>query len=88
MCSAMLVSGVLLLASPFALRWWLFGDHDRYERIVAGGPSPYVGLGDNIVLLWLSVGSLLFGSVLVAFSVLGLVELRRGRFDRSDRGEA
>lgn len=54
--------GVLLLASPAALYWWVHGDYDRYLWIIRG-PSPYNQLGGGPFQLWTYVLLLILGLV-------------------------
>jgi hypothetical protein len=56
----LLGSGVVLLASPAALYWWVHGDYDRYLWIIRG-PSPYNQLGGGPFQLWTYVLLLILG---------------------------
>lgn len=59
--------GVLLLASPVALYWWIHGDYERYIWIIRG-PSPYNQFGGGPFQLWMYV----------LLSFLGLVGISVG----------
>lgn len=60
--------GVLLLASPAVLYWWIHGDYDRYLWIIRG-PSPYNQFGGGPFQLWLYVLLLLLGLVGISIGI-------------------
>lgn len=52
--------GVMIVASPFFLYWWIHGDPDRYLWIIRG-PSPYGQFGGGPFQLFMYSGLFLIG---------------------------
>jgi hypothetical protein len=60
--------GVLLLASPVVLYWWIHGDYSGYLWIIRG-PSPYHQFGGGPFQLWMYVLLLLLGLVVTSLGI-------------------
>lgn len=65
--------GVVLVASPFALWWWINGSAERRLWIISG-PPPYGRLGSGPLQLW--IGIFLAGTGIALF-VLGVLIRRK-----------
>jgi hypothetical protein len=61
--------GLLLLASPFLMRWWISGDYDRYLGIISG-PWPYSHLGSGPLQLFVYGFLIVAGLVIVVFALV------------------
>lgn len=61
--------GVLGVASPFLLWWFIHGDYDRYIWIIHG-PSPFSSFGSGPFQGGMYIGLLLCGGILIALSLL------------------
>ena len=75
--SLMLGLGVMLLASPFLLWWWIHGSYERYVWIISG-PYPYDNLGGGPFQLTLYFGLFTAGSVLTSIALIPRPALRDG----------
>lgn len=53
-------TGILVVASPAALYWFIHGDDERYLWIIRG-PYPFSHFGGGPSMLWVGVGLLLSG---------------------------
>ena len=60
--------GVLLLASPAVLYWWIHGDYNRYLWIIRG-PSLYNQFAGGPFQLWMYVLLLLLGLVAISLGI-------------------
>jgi hypothetical protein len=68
--------GLVLLASPMLLWWWIHGDYERYVWIISG-PQPYEQFGGGPFQLFMYTSLLLIGTLLTAVALLLKVALRR-----------
>lgn len=69
LASLLLGVGILGLASPIALYWWIHGDYNRYIWIIHG-PFPYSAMGSGPFQLWMSATLFLSGAVLLTAGLL------------------
>lgn len=67
--SSLLVgAGMLGLASPLVLYWWIHGDSDRYLWIIQG-PYPYSHFGGGPFQLAMGIGLVLLAGLLLTAGV-------------------
>jgi hypothetical protein len=71
--SPLLGAGLLLVASPIVISWFIHGDTERYLWII-NGPVPFSSLGSGPIQLYLYAGLVAFGCILI---VTALVARRR-----------
>lgn len=69
LASLLLGIGMLGLASPIALYWWIHGDDNRYVWIIRG-PYPYSAMGSGPFQLRMYATLFLLGVVLVTAGLL------------------
>lgn len=67
--SLLLGLGVILLASPFLLWWWIHGSYERYVWIISG-PYPYDNLGGGPFQVMLYSGLFAAGFVLTCLALI------------------
>lgn len=68
LASVLLGAGVLGLASPLVIFWWIQGDSERYFWIVHG-PHPYSHFGSGPVQMAMGVGLLLLAGLLLTAGI-------------------
>ena len=68
-------AGLLLVVSPVILYWFIHGDPARYLWIISG-PAPFSSFGSGPFQLYLYVGLVITGSLLITTA---LVAQRRRR---------
>jgi hypothetical protein len=68
--SVLLGWGILLLASPIFLYWFIHGSSERYLWLI-GGPAPFDSFGSGPFQLWMYAGLFLLGLVLTSASAIG-----------------
>nr|NIS38286.1 hypothetical protein [Candidatus Saccharibacteria bacterium]NIV03772.1 hypothetical protein [Calditrichia bacterium]NIV72064.1 hypothetical protein [Calditrichia bacterium] len=61
--------GIVFLASPLFLYWFIHGDYDRYLWII-NGPYPFSHFGSAPFQAAMGLGLILAGVVLIIASVL------------------
>lgn len=62
--NTLLIIGIVLLATPALLYWWIHGDYDRYLTII-NGPFPFSHLGGGPFQLVVYGGLFLLGIVVI-----------------------
>lgn len=72
----MLGSGLVLLASPVLLWWWIHGDYERYVWII-NDPPPYDQFGGGPYQLVMYTSRFLIGILIIAAALMLRAVLRR-----------
>ena len=67
--SVLLGLGIILLASPLLLYWWIHGSYERYIWII-NGPYPYSSFGSGPYQTALGLGLVFIGALLVLVAIL------------------
>ncbi len=67
--SLLLGLGMILLASPILLWWWIHGSYERYVWIISG-PYPYDNMGGGPFQVMLYSGLFVAGLVLTSLALI------------------
>lgn len=76
MSSLLLGLGLVFLASPLLLWWWIHGDYERYVWIISG-PRPYDSFGSGPFQLVMYSTLFLTGLLLTVVALAVRAALRR-----------
>jgi len=60
--------GLIIIVSPVFLFWFIHGDYERYKWLISG-PYPFNSFGGGPFQLFMGIGLLLIGFLLIAVSL-------------------